>query len=132
MNQANLHVVEVEAQVAAEVVAAVKVARSRRRALASAQEAVTEAERMWRRLRAAAFGMARAGGSFDPLEPLLAEQALAQARNQNLIQVIEYNKAQFRLYRAIGQPAQAALPGATAIPVDVPVTPEPRNRASGR
>jgi outer membrane protein TolC len=123
VNQANLHVTEVEAQVAAEVTAAVKVALNRRRALASAQEAVTEAERMWRRLRAAAFGMAGAQGRFDPLEPLLAEQALSQARLQYLTQVIEYNKAQFRLYRALGQPPLEALPKATALPVHVPVTP---------
>jgi hypothetical protein len=62
-------------------------------------------------------------GRFDPLEPLLAEQALNQARLAYLTQVIEYNKAQFQLYRALGRPAAAALPKATALPVRVPVAP---------
>jgi outer membrane protein TolC len=122
-NQANIHVAEVEAQVAAEVTAAAKVALSRRRALADAQGAVRQAEIMWDKLKKASFGVALEGGKFDPLEPLLAEQALAQARQLYLTQVIEYDKAQFRLYRAMGQPPMAALPKSAAIPVDVPAAP---------
>jgi hypothetical protein len=99
------------------------VARTRRAALDSAQEAIRQAEQMWVRLKTLGFGMVKAGGQFDPLEPLLAEQALAQARFLYLTQVIEYNKAQFQLYRALGQPPLAALPGATALPVQVPVAP---------
>jgi hypothetical protein len=40
-----------------------------------------------------------------------------------LTQVIEYNKAQFRLYRALGQPPLEALAEAQATPVAVPVAP---------
>jgi outer membrane protein TolC len=123
VNQANLHVVEVEAQVAAEVTAAWKVALSRRRSLDSAQEAVSQAQEVWRKLQELAERIGLTRGGYHPLESLLAEQALAQARSQYLTEVIEYNKAQFRLYRAIGQPPLEALPRATASPVDVPVAP---------
>jgi outer membrane protein TolC len=122
-NQASFHVSEVQAQVGAEVVAAAKAAQSHRRSLDSAQLAITEALGMWRKLRDASFGMAHAQGRFDPLEGLLAEQALNQARLQYLVQVIEYNKAQFRLYRALGQPPENALPRAVSLPVKVPAAP---------
>jgi hypothetical protein len=126
-SQANFQVVEMQAQVAADVTAAAKVAAARRRALADAREAVSQAEEMWRRLERAAFGVAGPARRFDPLEPLLAEQALNQARLQYLDQVIEYNRAQFRLYWAMGQPPLCALPGAAALPVKVPAVPgEPR------
>jgi outer membrane protein TolC len=124
-NQANFHVSEVQAQVAAEVTAAAKFALSRRQALDDAQDAVRQASIMWRKLKEASFGLRGREGRFDPLEPLLAEQALAQARAQYLFQVIEYNKAQFRLYRAMGQPPASALPKAAALSVSQPVAPPP-------
>jgi outer membrane protein TolC len=125
VNQANLHVMEVEAQVGAEVTAAAKTARARLRSLNEAQTAVTESLETWRRLRAASFGMAGKDKLYDALEPLTAEQALAQARGQYLDAVIEYNRAQFRLYTAMGQPPAEALPGAVAEKVKVPVVPAP-------
>src|SRR5262249_59373345 len=97
-NEANLHVLEVQARVAAEVTAAARVARARQRTLAAAQDAVRQGLETWRRLREAAFGMATRDRRYDPLEPLLAEQQLNAARNQYLTEVIEFNKAQFRLY----------------------------------
>jgi outer membrane protein TolC len=131
-NQANLHVVEVQAQVGEDVTAAAKLARARLDALDSAQKSVREALETWRRLRAAAFGLAGPQRTYDPLEPLLAEQALDQARTRYLNQVIEYNKAQFRLYWAMGQPPLCALPGATQ-PLDVPAVPPapPRSEPLG-
>jgi outer membrane protein TolC len=122
-NQANLHVVEVQARVAAEVVAAAKTAAARQRSLDSAQEAVRQAAETWRRLRESAFGLGGRARRYDPLEPLLAEQALAQARARYLTEVIDFNRAQFQLYRALGQPPLCALPRASALPVEVPVLP---------
>jgi outer membrane protein TolC len=124
-NQANFHVLEVQAQVASEVTAAVKSARIRQRTLQSAQEAVSQALETWRRLRLAAFGILTRDRLVNTLEPITAEQALDAARNQYLIEVIEYNKAQFRLYEALGQPPLEALPGAVALPVSVPAAPQP-------
>jgi outer membrane protein TolC len=127
VNQANYHVIEVQAQVAAEIAAAVKIARTRERTLQSAQDAVSQALETWRRLKLAAFGVLTKGqGLVNTLEPVIAEQALDTARTQYLVQLIEYNKIQFRLYQALGQPPLEALPQAVAAPaVSVPVAPQP-------
>lgn len=122
-NQAGYEVLQVQAQVAAEVTAALRVARARLRTLQTAQDGVRQAVEMWRRLRESAFGLASAAQRYDPLEPLLAEQALQQAREQYLNEVVEYNQTQFRLYTALGQPAVEALPKAVALPLDVTVVP---------
>ena len=61
------------------------------------EDGVQRAEEMWRKLRDAAFEMADRK-RFDPIPPVLAVQALAQARYRYLNEVIDYNQAQFRLY----------------------------------
>jgi outer membrane protein TolC len=120
-NQSNLQLVQVQAQVGAQITASVKNARLHARALTAGQEAVRQALEMWRRLRESSFGMS--SGKYDPLGPLLAEQALAQARNQYLNEVIAYNRAQFQLYNALGRPALDALPKAEPVPVRFPAAP---------
>lgn len=127
--EANLHVVEISAEVSAEVTAAAKIVRTRGQALADAQLGVQQAETMWTRLSKAAFGLATAARKYDPIEPLLAEQALRAARLQYLTEVIEYDRNQFRLFWAMGQPPLCALPRATALPVEVPVKPSPEPQA---
>jgi outer membrane protein TolC len=124
-DEANLALLEVQARVGAEVSTAAKAVLARERTLAAAQEAVREAELLWERLRNASFGIASERGRFRPLEPLLAERALAEARLHYLDEVIGYNQAQFRLYWAMGQPPLCALPQAAALPVSVPVLPPP-------
>jgi outer membrane protein TolC len=119
---ANARIVEVQAQVSAEVVAAAKVAHYRLQTLDVSQQAVRQAIEMYRRLEASSFGMAGNRAQYDALEPLLAIQALNQARVQYLAEVIEYNRAQFRLYTAMGQPPLCALPG-TTVPVEVHANP---------
>jgi outer membrane protein TolC len=121
--QANYHVQAVQARIGAEVTAAASSVLARQESLASSQEAVRQALEMWRRLQKATFGMAGPTRQYDPLEPLLAEQALAQARVRYLNDVIEFNRWQFRLYWALGQPPLCALPHATTLPVAVPVAP---------
>ena len=44
-----------------------------------------------------------------PQEAVAAVQALAQAYNDYYGAVADYNRAQFRLYRALGHPAQMLL-----------------------
>lgn len=122
-NEANFHVLEVQAQVGAEVAVAAKLTTARGRSLRSAQEAVRQAEEMWRRLSKAAFGLATGARRYDPLEPLLAEQQLNDARMHYLDEVISYSRNQFRLYWAMGQPPLCALAGATSVPVQTPVLP---------
>jgi outer membrane protein TolC len=122
-SQANYHVLEVQAQVAAEVTAAAKLVRSRARSIDPAQEAVRQALETFRRLQAAAYGIITKEGLLNTLEPLIAEQTLAQARSVYLTRVIDYNKAQFQLYRALGQPPLESLPTAVPAPVEIPVAP---------
>ena len=123
--QSNLHVTEVQAQVAADVSAATKMVRAHEQSLKHAQEAVRQAEEMWTRLSKAAFGMAGPARQYDPLEPLLAEQALFEARTAYLSEVIGFDREQFRLYWAMGQPPESSLPAAQALPVTPPVLPLP-------
>jgi outer membrane protein TolC len=124
-NVANLHAVEVQARIAAEVAVAVKVVRQREKAVREAQVAVRNAEEMWRKLEAVAFGIGLPARQYDPLEPLLAERALLEARLLYLENVIEYNRNQFRLYWALGQPPECSLPQAKEQPVETPVMPPP-------
>jgi outer membrane protein TolC len=125
VEEANVHVIEVQAQVAEEVTEAAQLARARREALLSSQEAIRQALEMFRKLDAISFGTTGPKKEFDSLEPLLAIQALAQSRFQYLNDVIEYNRAQFQLYRSMGQPPIEALPQSCALPVEVPTIPTP-------
>jgi outer membrane protein TolC len=123
-NQANLHLLEIQAQVGAEVAAAAKQVLAGERALRSAQESVRESEEMWTRLSRAAFGFAGPARQYDPLEALLAEQQLYRNRLRYLDETIAFNRNQFRLYWAMGKPPRCALPEAQPVPVQVPVLPQ--------
>jgi outer membrane protein TolC len=123
VDQAEAHVTEVGARVAAEVTAAVKVVRNRQRTLGLAQRGVQQAEETWRRLHRWTIEVGFRARQYEAIELLIAEQQLNQARFQYLGEVIEFDKAQFRLYSAMGQPALTALPKACAVPVAVPPAP---------
>ncbi len=124
-NQATLHVIEIQSRVAEEVTAAAQSARARRETLLAAQSAVREASEMWRILERASFLMLTPQRQLDALEAVLAVQALAQARTTYLNEVIEFNRAQFQLFVALGQPPLLALPKAEPLPLEVPVAPPP-------
>ncbi|MCE9531531.1 MAG: TolC family protein [Planctomycetes bacterium] len=123
MDQAALRVAAVQAEVGAEVTESAKLAAARFRTLDDAQDAVREASELYRKLLATQFGMVGPNPRYDALEPLLAIQSLNQARVQYLTQVIEFNRAQFRLFTAIGQPAECALPNAQVQEIRTPVLP---------
>ena len=123
VNEANLHAREVQAQVGDEVNQAVQIALARREALAAGQEAIEQAVEMFRRLDIIAFGMTGPKKELESLEPLLAIQALAQARGQYLNSVLDYNRAQFQLFAAVGLPPLEAPPKAAVVPVEVSPVP---------
>jgi outer membrane protein TolC len=102
----------IRASVAGEVSEAARLAATRIASLDAAQTAVRESQELYRKLLESSFGMANPQPKYDALEPLLAIQALHQARMQYLTQVIEFNRAQFRLFTAMGQPADCAVPAA--------------------
>lgn len=121
--QAQLGVTAKQAQIGAEVVTAFRTMKLRHDSLKVGQEAVRQAEETWRKLEASSFGLATPQRLYDPLEPLLALQAIATTRNQYLNQVIEYNRAQFQLYTALGQPPEEAIQGLATENLKVPVVP---------
>jgi outer membrane protein TolC len=124
VGEANLHVAEVQAQVADEVNVAVQIARARREVLDSAQEAIRQGEETFRKLDLLSRNPAP-DRLFSTLESVIAIQTMAQARVQYLNAVIDYNRAQFQLFTAMGRPSMEALPNATPTPVEVPVVPPP-------
>jgi outer membrane protein TolC len=127
-NQTNLHVRDVEAQVAAEITAAAKLVRARQRSLSSAQDAVRQAEKAWPTVLKTTFNATFLPGGagvrrFEALELLWAERDLDQARRSYLTEVIEYNRSQFQLYWSLGQPPLESLPKLSPLPVQTPVLP---------
>lgn len=118
--QATFHQASLEARIAAQVVSAFSVAYARRQELAASQREVAAARESYRlnedRIRnAPALGR--------PIELLQAIQSLAQARLDYLKVVTDYNRAQFRLYTALGSPPLCALEGAAVVPISEPTTP---------
>jgi outer membrane protein TolC len=67
-------------------------------------------------------------GSTRPIEALQPIQALAQARADYLDAVLAYNRAQFRLYRALGQPPLLPSPPGPPAAVTGAATPVANGR----
>jgi hypothetical protein len=111
------------------VTASAKLARNRRHALDRAQQAVQQAEKTWQWVLSWTVNVGiGAGRRLEALELLLAERDLDQARRVYLTEVIEYNRAQFQLYWALGQPPLESLAQLTPLPVQTPVLPPEKVR----
>jgi outer membrane protein TolC len=123
LGAASSHVTEVQARVADEVVQAAQIARARREMLGVAEASVRDAVETFRRLEVISFGITGPNKLLDTLEPVLAIQLLGQARYQYLAAIIDYNRAQFQLYTAVGQPSLEALRKACVVPVESPLPP---------
>ncbi len=122
---ADIDLIRVQAQVANDVVASYKARLAASEAMDDARESVAEAVQS---LELNVTNIRGGGGlpnATRPIEVLQPIQALAQARADYLLAVIAYNRAQFRLYRAIGRPPclpgtpepPAAGPGPATVPV---------------
>jgi outer membrane protein TolC len=109
---ADIDLLRTQAQVASDVVAAHEARTAAAEQMEEMRASVTEA------IESLALNLANirkgAGlpGATRPIEVLQPVQALAQARLDYLDAVLSYNRAQFRLVRAVGQPP--ALPAAEA------------------
>ncbi len=124
-----LQLLKVQDRVASEVVAAEKQRIASSRQMEEAGRAVPEA------LASLTLNLTNirrgAGlpGATRPIEVLQPIQALAQARTDYLDSVLAYNRAQFRLYRALGgSPTLPSSPAQAARPVGTPVSPNPIRR----
>jgi outer membrane protein TolC len=101
---AALRLLKVENQVAADVTTAYKVRLAAAYRMAQAAPAVTKGLES---LRLNMLNIRRGAGlpaATRPIEVLQPIQALAQARTDYLNAILAYNRGQFRLYRALGQP----------------------------
>jgi outer membrane protein TolC len=124
LSETNFQLAEIRAQIGEDVMAAYRQVDADRRSLDSAEQAVRQAMETWRRIREASFGMAGQQHLYDPLQPLIAERDLNQARVGYLNAVIGYDKAQFQLYWALGQPPLQAPTIARPQSIGLPVLPE--------
>jgi outer membrane protein TolC len=118
--QTTLYQQAVAAEIGRQIVAAATVAQVRRQELTAAQRAVQAARESYR------LNLDRARTAPEktrPIELLQAVQALARSRLDYLQVVADYDRAQFRLYAALGNPSHAALDHAECVPVAEPVTP---------
>jgi outer membrane protein TolC len=123
---ADLELLRVSAQVANDVVAAFKARAAATGWMEEARLSVTEAMESLRLNLTIIRSGAGLPGATRPIEVLQPIQALAQARGDYLNAVLAYNRAQFRLLRAIGQPPLVTPPDAHP-PLPVSAQPAPAN-----
>ena len=114
-NTADIDLIRVQAQVANDVVASFETRAAAAAQIEEARESVAEAVQSLELNLTNIRRGAGLPGATRPIEVLQPIQALAQARADYLDAVLAYNRAQFRLYHAIGQPP-ARLPPAPARP----------------
>ncbi|QJW96457.1 hypothetical protein FTUN_4014 [Frigoriglobus tundricola] len=122
---ATLDLFRTQDRIAAEVVTRVAEVRSAARRLNDAEPALKEAIELVQK-NVEGLGQTRRIGDaltlvIRPQEAVAALQAFAQANTDFFAAVADYNRAQFRLYRALGHPAQC-LAGTVA---DAPRGPAP-------
>jgi outer membrane protein TolC len=92
----------------AEIVEAAAASTARQETLELAKTAVTQAEELYRINREGTFNVVDSRNLFDALRPLQSIQVRDRAKQNALAAVIEFNKAQFRLFMLIGHPARTA------------------------
>lgn len=103
-NTADIDLRRVQAQVASDVVTSAEARAAASAALEDARESVAEARQSLDLNLTNIRRGAGLPGATRPIEVLQPIQALAQARADYLEAVLAYNRAQFRLYHALGRP----------------------------
>jgi len=111
---ATLELLKVQDRVASEVVRAEKQRVAASRQMEEAGRALPEAEASLALNLTNIRRGAGLPGATRPIEVVQPIQALAQARADYLDAVLAYNRAQFRLQRALGRPPAVAPPSAPA------------------
>ena len=102
-HMADIDFLRIQAQVAADVVAAYKARRAAADSMEDARESVAEAVQSLKLNMTNIRGGGGLPGATRPIEVLQPIQALAFSRTDYLTAVLAYNRAQFRLHRAIGR-----------------------------
>lgn len=112
MQQVSQHALEVQARATAEIVESAQLAAARYESLELAEQAVKEAKELYRINMESMTNAIDPKNLVDALRPLQALQAYNQARTSYLTAVIEFNKAQYRLFTASGYPKTTTQPSA--------------------
>ena len=111
LDQAHLQQVDAQARVAAEIVESAQVAAARYESLDMAERSVKEALELYRISKEGTFNVLDAKNLFDALRPLQSIQLLNQARTSYLSAVVDFNRAQYRLYTALGNSPRCGVAG---------------------
>ena len=132
---ATLELMKVQDRVASEVVREEKRRIAASRQLEEAGRALPEAQASLALNLKNIHRGAGLPGATRPIEVLQPVQALAQARADYLDAVLAYNRAQFRLYRALGRPPMLAVDPAPRhavmpVPIRAPAAGHVRERAA--
>jgi outer membrane protein TolC len=118
----------IEARVAEQIVSAFRQSAATHQELDAAQQTVKAAAESYRlneeRIR-------RAPEQGRPIELLQALQALARARQDYVQVVADFNRAQFRLYTALGNPPLCSLETARKLSLSEPIVPAPTKPGGG-
>lgn len=102
--QVRFQLIEVQARLTAEIVEASQLAAAKYESLALAEAAIGEATELYRITKEGTFNVVDTKNLFDALRPLQAIQLLNQSRVSYLTAVLDFNRAQYRLYAALGYP----------------------------
>jgi len=116
LDQAHFQLVEAQAKAAADIVEAAQIAGAGYETLDLAERAVREATELYRINKEGTLNVVDAKNLFDALRPLQAIQLLNLARRNYLSAVLDFNRAQYRLFALIGNPTTAAVAQAGPAP----------------
>lgn len=108
-DQTQFQLLESQARASAEIVEAAQIAAAKYESLDLAEQAVKEATELYRINKEGTINVVDAKNLFDALRPLQAIQVLNQSRQQYLSAVLDFNRAQFRLFTLLGNPPRLAM-----------------------
>ncbi|MFO0804068.1 MAG: TolC family protein [Gemmataceae bacterium] len=132
---ATLELFRTQDRIAAEVAKAFAEVRSAAERLGQAEPALREAIDLVNKSLEGLGQTRRAGDAVllvvRPQEAVAAVQALGQANADFFTAVSDYNRAQFRLYRALGHPAQCLAGAIAESPVEAATATEPVGPRAG-
>ena len=109
LSQARMQLVESQARACAEIVEVAQSAGAKYESLTLAEQAIQQATELYRINKEGTLNVVDTKNLFDALRPLQAIQTLNQARQNYLNSIVEYNRAQFRLYTLVGYDIDLAL-----------------------
>jgi outer membrane protein TolC len=109
LEQAQFQLLESQARAASDIVEAAQLAAAKYESLDLAEQAVKEAIELYRINKEGILNVVDAKNLFDALRPLQAIQVLNQARQSYLSAVLDFNRAQYRLFTLIGTPTRQAV-----------------------